>query len=457
MHPHASGRPVGDPHGVATFTEGAAAELFQTPVRRAYDHQRRTWRRRMGAWFHRIERGAAGLLTEEERVGALSALLRSAEEGTTFYPAHFARAGVSWRDLRRVSDLAHFPFLRRRDVQHAGPHALMDARLTGLELSDGWFSGSSGSTGEPVRFFIDAASIHFFAPFVRFLWGRLIQKALPEAGSAGVALLCTLPRSGVYRCWMPLFRWTEFRKLHWAEPDAGAWLAAANPPVVTGDPHSLAVLADRIEAGLAARPALVLSSSFAWDPSERVRLAERTGAAVVDYYSMAETGPIAWRCERADAFHVLHGAVELEVDAGELVVTNLRNRLFPLVRWRTGDLGEVTDGACACGFRGRSIAKLSGRVASRFVSAAGVRVDPARLHPVLSFLPLRRFQLVQEAPTALLLRYDAEEALSGDSLAPLSEAATRLLGGRVDLRLERVQVPMFRPGEKPLPFLSLLA
>lgn len=69
-----------------------------------------------------------------------------------------------------------------------------------------------------------------------------------------------------------------------------------------------------------------------------------TGAAVVGYNSLAETGPIAWRSP-ADwqRLHLLEGAVEPEQDRGELLVTNLRNRLFPLVRYRTGDLATVEE------------------------------------------------------------------------------------------------------------------
>ena len=433
----------------AVLTE--TAELYECPVRRRYLWQLVRYRPEMKRWIRALHRAAAAPeASERALVARLSAMLRTAEEGARHYAASFAGAGVQWSDLVSRADLEAFPVLTRAALQREH-HDLFHRRVRESDVHEGWLGRTSGSTGEPVRFFMDGASIHFFTGFLRFLWERHALGPLPRAFSTGIVLLCTLPRSSVYRVRLPLLRGTTFRKLHWAEPGAAGELERMAPPIVTGDPDSLARLADAVEGGLRVRPRLIASSAFALPDELAARLRESTGAAVVDYYSLAETGPIAWKC-REGRRHVLEPAAVAETlpATGELVVTNLRNALFPLIRYATGDLAHVEDaGRCACGVAGRVLARFAGRVTSRFVASSGRHVDPSQLHPLLSSLPVRQFQLVQDA-AGVRLRYQADSPLPEESLSIVRPALARLLDGATPFRAERIAAPIFRAGEKPI-------
>ncbi|MCC6809114.1 MAG: hypothetical protein IT381_16925 [Deltaproteobacteria bacterium] len=398
--------------------------------------------------FTRALAGAAPPLAE------LQATLRAAEHDTVYYPGAFAAAGVQAADLTRVGELAYFPLLSRATVQ-ARYCDLFSKRVRRDDVDEGWLGVTSGSTGEPVRFFMDAASIHFFVGFIRYLWRLHACGPLPLPWQTGIVLLCTLPRSSIYETRLPLLRGARFRKLHWAEPRAARTLEALAPRVITGDPASLARLNDAIASGACAvRPRLILSSAFALPAALADDLRVRTGAVVVDYYSLAETGPIAHRCTRGN-FHVLSAAAIVEAVAGEVVVTNLRNRLFPLVRYRTGDLGALGAGACACGLAGATIDAFHGRRAERFSDRRGARVDPSQLQPLLSKLPVQQFRLEQRRRgEAALLVHGASGALD---TAALAFALSRLLDEATAIAVEEQPQAIVRPGEKPIVYRSLLA
>lgn len=438
-------------------------DLATQRVRRRYAWQLVRYGIPLARWRADLHAAADGAAPGVLRVRAL---LRAAEEGTRRYPQAFAAAGVQWRDLATRADLAHFPLLAREELQRRYAD-LLHRDLGGRVAAEGWLGTSSGSTGEPVRFFMDGTSVHFYPLFARFVWERLERGPLPRPGSTGIVLLCTLPRSALFGAWLPLFRGTRFRKVHLAEPDAGRTLERLAPAIVSGDPDSLAGLASAIENGTTrVRPRLVLSSAFALEPALRARIAAATGAAVVDVWSMAETGPLAWRCglDPEERFHVLDAAAVVESVEGELVVTNLRNLLFPLVRYRTGDLGEVESGGagrgtepCACGVRGPRIACFGGRIAARFTAPDGRRVDPAQLHPLLSRLGVRQFRLEQVAPDDVRLSWFGDApALADEHLAALRRALGVLLGVPARLEIARSALPLTAPGEKPLPFRSAL-
>ncbi len=442
------------------------AQLFSCPVRRRYAWQVVRYGRGVRSARRELlaaDRGdeAAGTRALE----SLRALLVAAETRTGWYPEAFARAGVTVRDLREPGDLAHFPPLPRAALQERF-HDLFSRRVRPFDVDEGWLGRSSGSTGEPVRFFMDGGSIHFFSAFLRFLWERFSLGPFPGPRRTAVVLLCTLPRSSVYSVRLPLLGGGLFRKLHFAEDDALKELERLAPAIVTGDPDSLGRLQTELAAGrVRIVPRLVVSSAFALPSGTAAGLAAATGARVVDSYSLAETGPVGWSCAPGSGrFHLLTPAAVLEEVEGELLLTNLRNRLFPLIRYRTGDLGVVLpepggDARCACGARGPVLARLLGRVVSRFATEDGRRVDPSQLQPLVTRLGVRQFQLLQPAAGRLVLRYTpggeaSDRALPEATRLELVAAARRLLGDGTSVSFERVAEPLFRPGEKPIVYRS---
>jgi len=400
------------------------------------------WVRRLRAFHQRPAEWRETRLTAELRL-----LLARAQEQTLFYPEHFHRAGIQAGDLRAADDLRWFPTVSRRDLQ-SGIERFLTGDLTIRDRDEGILWRTSGSTGEPVSFFVDGESSKFALALYRFLGG-----APRRPFSSGIVFLCTLPTSSIYSTWLPLFSGNYFRKLHFAEPESEAVLSRLNPAVITGDPHSLGRLEEGLRRGtIRVSPRLIVSSAFVLSESLSHSLAQLTGARIADCYSIAETGPLAVRCGPGKPFHLLGSAAEIETDAaGELLVTNLRNRFLPLIRYRTGDLGEIASEPCSCGYRGRSVVRLSGRVAERFEDRAGRSVDPSRVEPVLSRLNLQQFQLVQDGRSRLRLRYVSSSPVS--DLSDLERALAALLGEAPVLTVERMQHPLWRPGEKPVPYL----
>ncbi|HEY9765456.1 MAG TPA: acyl-CoA reductase, partial [Chroococcales cyanobacterium] len=80
-------------------------------------------------------------------------------------------------------------------------------------------------------------------------------------------------------------------------------------------------------------------------------------------YAAVDVGPIAYACEHAEGtvHHVISDYCYVEIldlktrkpvkegEVGEIVVTNLKRRLTPIVRYAIGDLGRLLGGSCPCG------------------------------------------------------------------------------------------------------------
>jgi phenylacetate-coenzyme A ligase PaaK-like adenylate-forming protein len=382
----------------------------------------------------------AGRITTalETRLGPLrQALWRS-----PFYRSALRRRGLSPNDLRRLADLSSFPLLGR-DTLGAAFEQL--PTLGPVNLDRLLVERSSGTTGRPVPVLKDEYdTVHMWA--VVDFWLRWHAREVPARPR--VALLCSLPHGVEYQTPLPAFHGGTLARISLARPGPAARLRAFRPHVLFTDPAGLHWLTSR---GAWPRPRIALSSALHLSSDLRRRAETALGAPVVNYYSLSETGPVAWECGvDGGRFHVLHPDVWVESVAGELVVTRLRQSVVPLLRYRTGDAGDVVDEACGCGYRGQSILGFRGRRACAFRTPGGDTVDAWRLAWVFRHHPLDGFRLTQEAPSAFLLETAGGAA---DELLPRLVASLRSLGwseAAIEVR------PLTRPasGAKPEPFVA---
>lgn len=105
----------------------------------------------------------------------------------------------------------------------------------------------------------------------------------------------------------------------------------------------------------------VLTVGTALGETVRVEAGEKFGAEVLNMYASTELGYVALSCRHSgDWLHVDEGRHIAEEAGGELVVTDLDNRLMPMLRYATGDAGESRERACLCGHSGPML-KVRGR------------------------------------------------------------------------------------------------
>lgn len=110
---------------------------------------------------------------------------------------------------------------------------------------------------------------------------------------------------------------------------------------------------------------IVLSRGCVCHPFNELKrgmLENAWGCKVFDHYGTVETDfGIAIECEAQDGLHVNEADFLLEVidpeteerlepgEKGELVVTTLNRKGFPLIRYRLGDLARIINKKCNCG------------------------------------------------------------------------------------------------------------
>ena len=168
-------------------------------------------------------------------------------------------------------------------------------------------------------------------------------------------------------------------------------------------------------AGSSVERVLVAGEPGGGEPAFRAKLEAGWGARVTEAMGIGDIGVSLWgECEEQDGMHLgargfVHAelidpetgaAVELGDGAtGELVLTHLRHRAAPLLRFRTRDHVRVRMSECSCGRTGPRV-RCIGRTDDMLI-VRGVNVFPSAVREVVSaFAPEVSGHILVKPPTA---------------------------------------------------------
>ncbi len=155
-------------------------------------------------------------------------------------------------------------------------------------------------------------------------------------------------------------------------------------------------------AGSSVERVLVAGEPGGSEPALRAKLEDGWGARVTEAMGIGDIGVSLWgECEEQDGMHLgARGFVHAELidpgtgealaledgAAGELVLTHLRHRAAPLLRFRTRDHVEVWTGPCPCG-RTAPRVRCVGRTDDMLI-VRGVNLFPSAVREVVgAFAP----------------------------------------------------------------------
>lgn len=390
--------------------------------------------------------GAAGLARRQEL--RLAALVAHARVSSRFYRRLYRDQpadGVALRDLPPVTKpelMAAFDdWVTDPGVTRAGIEAFVaDPALAGSPYRDGLFvCTSSGTTGHPGLFVHDRGAIAVYRAIslvrLDLVWLSLGQwLALARRGVRWAAVMGT---GGHFMGagWMELERrrsgWRSrgYRVFSVQRPLAElvTALGAFDPTIITGYPSALELLAEEQMAGrLHVRPILVETGGESTAPGARDRMASAFGCAIHNAYGASEFLSLGVSCAH-DWLHVNSDWEILEpVDAdfrptppGELshtvLLTNLANRIQPIIRYDLGDSVLMRPDPCPCGSPLPAM-RVAGRRDDvlRLVAADGhtVSILPLAIGTVVDETPgVHRSQLIQIEPATIRLRLEPEPGM----------------------------------------------
>ncbi|MGI5488861.1 phenylacetate--CoA ligase family protein [Microtetraspora malaysiensis] len=248
--------------------------------------------------------------------------------------------------------------------------------------------------------------------------------------------------------------------IHKPLPELAAELNRYNPGSLAGFSGMLGLLAGEQEAGrLHIHPGMVIAGGEALTAENRARIAAAFHAQVRSAYAATECGFLAYGCAH-NWLHVNTDWAVLEpVDADHrpvppgrpshtVLLSNLANRVQPILRYDLGDNVLVRPDACPCGSPLPAV-QVQGRAAEMLEFPAGdgghVHISPMAFGTLLDRVPgIAQFQVVQSAPATLRVRLKQADGADPDPVwRTVREEISRLLAEHraEHVALERAEEP----------------
>jgi phenylacetate-CoA ligase len=305
------------------------------------------------------------------------------------------QAGIeSAADLASLDDLARVPFALKSDLREAYPFGLLAVPREQLVR----VHASSGTGGRPTVVGYTVGDLE--------TWTEAMARCMTIAGVKPGMLIHNANGYGLF---------TGGFGFH----QGGERLGCTVVPVSGGQtPRQAMLLRDLGAQVLVATPsyALVIAQALAdegidpdelplelglfggepWSDGMRVELDRALGIRAINFYGLSEMcGPgVAVECAQArDGLHVMEDHFLVEVvdpdgqrvapgEDGEFVFTTLTKEALPLIRYRSGDVGRVVEGECACGLEGARLTAMRGR-ADDMLIIRGVNIYPSAVEHVM--------------------------------------------------------------------------
>jgi len=334
------------------------------------------------------------LARKKLQLAALKNLVETVYSRVPFYRKKIEEAGITARDIHKITDIKKLPFTTKEDLRDNYPHGLRACpqdRIVEVHMS-------TGTTGKPV--------VNEYTMKDLDIWRQSMARTLAGAGCMKDDIVQNCYGYGLF---------TGGAGVHYGSLTIGAKvlpMSSGNTErqlmilrdfgstMITCTPSYAMYLSEQAaEVGIDLRALPINKGCFgaeAWSENMRSEIEERYNMKAYDIYGLTEIiGPgVAFECEAQNGLHVNEDLFYPEIidpetgkslpagEKGELVFTTLTREGTPLLRYRTRDITCLIEEPCTCGRTTRRIHRLLGRTDDMLI-IRGVNIFPSQIEQAL--------------------------------------------------------------------------
>ncbi len=324
----------------------------------------------------------------------LSQTVRRVYENVPYYRERMEKAGVTPEDIHGIDDLKKLPFTMKQDLRDTYPYGLFAVPMDEVVR----LHASSGTTGKQIVVGYTQNDLN--------VWAECCARALTAAGATNKDFMHISYGYGLF---------TGGLGLHGGAEKVGMTVI----PVSTGNtkrqiniikdfgstficctPSYALYLAETMEEMGVTKDEINLKAGLfgaePWTEEMRAEIEKKLGIKAHDIYGLTEIiGPgVAFECSEQTGMHINEdnfiaetidpdtGEVLPEGEQGEIVFTCITKEAFPLIRYRTRDIGILKREKCSCGRTLIKMMKPAGRSDDMLI-IRGVNVFPSQVESVL--------------------------------------------------------------------------
>jgi len=343
---------------------------------------------------------------KSEQLKKLRAIIKYSYNYVPYYHQLLKFAKIKPEDIKTFDDVKKIPLtdkqMIRRNYDFIVPTRIDVSRLP--------TSFSSGSTGEPMKFFFDYSTKSYHAALDKYVFSECSVKPNDRfvtiwgrAQSIIHSRPYTMILKGFNEIIVPAF-FEEAKLIN--------TLRQIKPDVIYTFPSLLTLLANADVSGIS--PRLIFTQGETVTQHCRDSVRNTFNLEIFETYGSVEFEFLAFECEEHCGLHMITDGSYIEFidenrehvspgEEGEIIVTGLYNRAMPLIRYRIGDKGIFTDEKCPCGRSLPLIKNVLGRRDDYLILPSGRKISYMNFYDSFfremekDVFCISQFQIVQES------------------------------------------------------------
>ncbi len=353
---------------------------------------------------------------EKLQIKKLKQILSHANDNVPFYHEMFKKINFKPEYVSSVNDLNKLPILTK-EIVNKNFNTLYAKNYSKENLIQ---SFTSGSTGTPMRFYIDRRWLASNSAAAHRAWSW----AGYELGDK-MMYLWGVP-SDFHKTRKDkiidfLLRTYNLNALQLTEETMGNYVQMINkikPKIINSYASAIFLLSEYMKKNEIdfIKPKAILTTADMLYTHQRKSIEEVFNCEVFDYYSGRDTSLQAAECPEHTGYHLsIENAVVEFVkendhvspgETGKIILTDLCNYAMPFIRYEIGDLGTPSNENCPCGRNLPLMKSLNGRIFDFILTPEGKHILGEYFHIIIidyNIHGIKEFQIIQESLNKLIV------------------------------------------------------
>ena len=385
----------------------------------------------------------------------LVSLIRSAYDNIPFYKEIWTKSGINPNSIRGADDVNILPITSKALFRQYPFEYAINKSFPKNSFN---IAETSGSTGEPFRFArnIEDRDWLDFINFRSLIWSGVPLNDIRNKMRLAEIRVYNRPRGKEY-LHIPITSFIDdpqnsLRQIIEFRPD----ILQGRPSVLV----ELARLVDKITPEKRPHPLAIISEAEMLYSFQRRYIEGIHGTNLYDRYGLEEVRYTAANCEKRYGLHIYEESAIVEIlndhdnvvsdgIRGRVIVTSLRNKVMPFIRYETGDQGIILPDQCSCGIASKRLL-VFGR------SGVFLTINSKKLHQMefetffshFSYYILR-FQIAKTLSDKIEIRIIPTVGFSRRSASNIISSFKEQFGFEPEIRIVQ-SIPLTKRGKTQL-------
>ena len=380
-----------------------------------------------------------------------------------FYQKRFAESGFDAFNLESLDSISTLPLLTKKDIINAGDELRSSSYLNDPRVRR---KTTSGSTGVSLEILVDEEALQYKractlrsdewsgwrrGETIAMIWGN------PDYLKKGL-------RGRIRNTFLDRHYYLDTLKMNQDSMSRFAdRLLTKKPSLLFGHAHSVYLFSQFIanyRPG-SIKPRGIITSAMILHDWQRKAIETEFNCTVTNRYGCEEVSLIASECERHQGLHVNNDGVYVEIirdgnsvaagEPGAIVVTDLKNRAMPLIRYKIGDVASWCQSKlCPCGRGLPLIDRIEGRDADYVTTSRGELISGISLTENFAMMipGISQIQIIQESLNNFTFRIVKGNNFTDESINILHHYVDKRFGSDTMCHCEFVdQIPQEPSGK----------